>query len=63
MDKTFWKFLKISFILGLKAWPRLMVAPIVGAFRGVAIEAERLDAQIDACVEREIGKGPISGGR
>ncbi len=63
MDKKLWRFLKFSFMLGIKSLPRLLIAPVVGAFRGAASERERIDAQISAYIEREFGEGPASGGR
>ncbi len=53
MKKESWEFLKFCLRLGVKFAPRLMVAPYVGAVRGVWAVQERIDAEITAFCEAE----------
>jgi hypothetical protein len=53
MKKENWEFLKFSLKLGVKFAPRLMVAPYVGALRGVWAVLDRVDAESTAFCEAE----------
>lgn len=61
MNKKLWDFVKFSIMLGIKAAPRLFISPYVGAVRGVLKEKARIDAEIDAYIEREFNESPGSG--
>jgi hypothetical protein len=57
MNKKLWDFVKFSIVLGIKSAPRLFISPYVGAVRGVLKEKARIDAEIDAYIEREFNSG------
>jgi hypothetical protein len=53
MKKENWEFLKFCLKLGVKFTPRMMVAPYVGAVRGVWAVQDKIDAEITAFCEAE----------
>jgi hypothetical protein len=54
MKKETREFLKFHMLLGVRAAPRLFIAPYVGAFRGVMAEKEWIDAQMAAFDARQL---------
>ena len=46
MKKEIWKSLKFHVMLGVRAAPRLFVAPYVGAFRAVLAVGRWIDTEI-----------------
>ena len=58
-----WRLTKFSLLLAVKSWPRITVAPIVGAFHGVQKEARRMHAEIDAYLAKEAEEESYSGKR
>jgi hypothetical protein len=61
MNKKLWEFVKFSILLGIKSWPRLFISPYVGAVRGILKEKARIDAEIDAYIDREFNERSGSG--
>ena len=74
--KGFWGFMKGSLAIQIRAMPRLLVSPVVGAVRGsfarLCEEADRCDAEIAAFqarylkereeeIARMSGKSPAPG--
>ena len=53
MNRKFWEFVKFSMWLAIKSFPRVFIAPYVGAVRGILKEKKRIDAEIDAYIARE----------
>lgn len=48
MKGKLWGFVKFCVLLGIKIAPRLIIAPWVGAVRGMLEEKDRIDAEINA---------------
>jgi hypothetical protein len=58
----YWSAVKFGCMLGLKYSLRVLVAPVIGACRGLMKEADRANAEIDAFNAKLFGEVRGSGG-
>ena len=53
MKSDFWEYIRFVAKVNLRYFPRLLAAPLLGAFRCVWETVDRMDAEIDAFVAQQ----------
>jgi hypothetical protein len=56
MKGKFWGFVKFCVLLWIKIAPRVLIAPWVGAVRGMLKEKARIDAEINAELDAYVAR-------